>query len=403
MDEKLLKNRWFYSFIPIIILVIFLSILVIVEQALTPCKDISQYAICSRVIISDHILTSPVKTLDAERNLIKTKEPCKSEKEEEAAKKDSSKPTKLTDTDKDKDVKNKDVKGKECHIESRKIMGKRLGKQWVFWHWYGINIFVGIVGLIILGGLFFKSLKGSPKVAVICLILCLILGMWLSSTDSPVISDLISNTIEEADSQGGLIYIQDLINIVNFLSSTAIFFTALALFAILFRQPDSTIISEDSVNIDKGNSNSAKESIYISEHLKNLAKKLEDVRIILYVASAFLIFGMLRMSATLDWSLTFLSDDVAKITEGFLSTFTYVIGFSYTALLAAIYFPTYLLLKQKTDFFISEFNLKQEDLPENIKSKFFDISLLTSLPRITAILAPILTGFLSDFFKNFHS
>lgn len=354
MTEKWFESNWANA-VPLIIFLIFMIIYIAAQTVLTACDGTKQSAFCSSINIRNHILFTPQKVFTETGDLVK-------------------------DTD-------KDGKETESYRTSRKILANRYSGQIVWVFFVGINVFISIVALTIYLLLAIKTKK--YKYVVSSIIISLVCGLIALSDDSPIIMPIIDASIKNAD--GGIGYIDYVIRLINFLTVTTMLATVLTISAILFRRRKG-----DEETLEKSQA-------AVEGKLRDLSEKVEDLRLVLYFATALLIIGVLQISSLLSWTATFYPENELN---NFFSTITFVIGSSYTLLLASIYLPSYYILQNRADIYVNaslkstEANSLQdkEDLPKDYKLQFFSFSFLDSLPRLLIILAPLLTGTIAEHF-----
>lgn len=355
MTEKWFDSNWANA-VPLIIFLVFMIIYATSQTVLTVCADSTSF-FCSSIDIGQHVLFSPQKVFTENGELIK---------------------------DKDKD-------GKEIETfkTSRKILANRYSGQIVWIFFVGINIFLSLVAVTIYLLLAIKTKK--YKYVVGGLVISLVFGLVALFDDSPIMKPIVEAAIKTGE--GGIRYADYAAKLINFLAVTTMTATVLTITAILFRKTCS----------DPETDEESKKSV--EEKLLDLSEQVEDLRLVLYFATALLIVGVLQFSALLNWTATFYPADELN---SFFSTITFVIGGAYTLLLASIYMPSYYILQNRANIFVNA-SLKsdaadslqdKEDLPKDYKLQFFSFSLLDSLPRVLVILAPLLTGTIMEQFLN---
>jgi hypothetical protein len=135
--------------------------------------------------------------------------------------------------------------------------------------------------------------------------------------------------------------------------------------------------------------------------LHEAAEKMKNLRIMLYLGTLLLVVGMLLIRSLYQWSLAFMLRDekAVKMAESFFANMLSVEGGFFTLVLAAAYLPAAFIIRRQVD--------KIQDLPENeaekeaeLKKYNLTFSFVESLPRIIAILGPILAGSVGDLFTK---
>lgn len=285
-------------------------------------------------------------------------------------------------------------------LSSVQTITRKYSGQFVWVFFIGINAFLGVVGLLIYFLLIYKS-RNSFKYTIICLFICAFFGflLFLANSDAPVIEPVIKSTLRKLPND--LIRYDTVMfatKVINFIADMIAVATALTIYAILSPKNDGDLPSEED---SKNKAEDSKNNLDID--LKNLLDKVEELRLVLYIATLLLVVGVLRMGAILNWSLKFLSQnpqdvsDFKEISE-FFATFTLTIGSLYTILLASMYIPAYYILQKRASGFVDDSKYTKDNLAEDFKQEFFGFSIKDSLPRILAIIAPFLTGAVADQF-----
>jgi hypothetical protein len=125
--------------------------------------------------------------------------------------------------------------------------------------------------------------------------------------------------------------------------------------------------------------------------LRAIEHRLQGLRVFLFVATALLVVGILRMQAVGEWVLTFVPPDDAKILSTVLATLTGIMGAFYTLMLAGTYLPAAAILRKRAADAI------HGAVPDAEREKEAERLGLTKSPtawisRVAAILAPLLAG-----------
>lgn len=132
-----------------------------------------------------------------------------------------------------------------------------------------------------------------------------------------------------------------------------------------------------------------------------LAALMSRLRVLLYTGTAALVIYVLRVNIQANWALAYLSPQPDRKSEAALamgnlaSAFTSAQAASSTLLLAAIYIPAFFVLRARA------VTLADEGLPppkreQWLKDNGLSVSFTEHLPRIAAILGPLLAGPLGD-------
>lgn len=131
-----------------------------------------------------------------------------------------------------------------------------------------------------------------------------------------------------------------------------------------------------------------------------VAERMRTLRTLLYVAAAALVTTVLRLSMTFSWVLAGLPSggaagraQASKFVEGFASSFTAVQACAYSLILAAAYIPAALVLSRRARELAGV--VGYETLPQRdewLKAQGLADSFAEHLPRVAAILGPLLAG-----------
>lgn len=133
--------------------------------------------------------------------------------------------------------------------------------------------------------------------------------------------------------------------------------------------------------------------------LDDLARAMKQLRVVLYVGTVMLVIGMLFERCLFQWSLAFLSreEQPQKIAQSFFAGIVAVDGGFYTMLLAAVYLPAALIVRARTEQ-LAALPAEESDRAKTLKEHGLDFSFSEALPRLLAILAPLLAGPIGELF-----
>ena len=111
------------------------------------------------------------------------------------------------------------------------------------------------------------------------------------------------------------------------------------------------------------------------------------------------------MGALAQWTLSFISLNAVEAAQNFNSTVVAVAGGFNTMVLAAVYLPAAYILQRRARLEVmrSSLKLKPEDREKMLKDQGLTFSFRESLPRVAAILGPLLAGPIGDLVKNIPS
>lgn len=129
---------------------------------------------------------------------------------------------------------------------------------------------------------------------------------------------------------------------------------------------------------------------------QELGQRIRMLRYILYVGAVMLIIGVFRLSVMLNWGTSFFIPDSAagKTVATLTSSIVTMLGTYYTLIIAAIYLPPALILRYRAR------QLASAQAPEEqegwLDKRGFTLSFTDYLPRILAILGPLIVGPIGD-------
>jgi hypothetical protein len=135
--------------------------------------------------------------------------------------------------------------------------------------------------------------------------------------------------------------------------------------------------------------------------LKLLSTRMKYLKISLYVSTLMLVIGIILERAVFQWTLAFIWRDerAVKVAEGFLANVLAVDGGYFTILLAAVYLPAFFILRKRAELLLP-LPEKKAKSAEVLKEYGLDFSFTDSLPRVLAILAPLLAGPIGELFAR---
>lgn len=132
----------------------------------------------------------------------------------------------------------------------------------------------------------------------------------------------------------------------------------------------------------------------------DLARRMKLLRYVLYMGAVLLVMGVLRLSTTLNWAASFLQvqseagKGIASLVTGVVSS----LGTYYTLLMSGIYLPAALVLRARARE-LAELQ-PQEEQQTWLTKRGLTLSYAESLPRLVAILAPLMAGPFVDIIKR---
>jgi hypothetical protein len=125
-----------------------------------------------------------------------------------------------------------------------------------------------------------------------------------------------------------------------------------------------------------------------------VVQRVRLLRPVLYVGAATLVIALFRLSATHAWGASYLPPEseigkaVASLSTGIVGS----LGTYYTLLIASIYLPAAFLLRAR----LRKLAASKPDPEAWMASQGMGLSLPQFLPRVIALLGPLLAGPLGD-------
>lgn len=126
--------------------------------------------------------------------------------------------------------------------------------------------------------------------------------------------------------------------------------------------------------------------------LRPITHRMKKLRMFLYIATVMLVVGVLRIQTSMDWALTFVTPEDAQALAGLGSTMPSVIGALFSLMLAMVYLPSTYILHERAEALIAEAGVPAEVKDEIRGSSVLSHSLGATLPRIAALMGPLLAG-----------
>jgi hypothetical protein len=135
--------------------------------------------------------------------------------------------------------------------------------------------------------------------------------------------------------------------------------------------------------------------------LKQIGTQMKYLRLVLYLGTFMLVSGVLLIRSVYQWSLAFLlrDDQAVKIAERFFSDLLSIEGAYFTLVLAVVYLPAAFILQRRADS-LSELPELDTEKEKVLKEYGLGFSVMQSLPRILAILGPLLAGPIGELFSR---
>ncbi|HKQ07487.1 MAG TPA: hypothetical protein VJ464_20350 [Blastocatellia bacterium] len=139
----------------------------------------------------------------------------------------------------------------------------------------------------------------------------------------------------------------------------------------------------------------------VDEVMEELKKRGRMLRILLYLAAAVLVARVFQSNAFVSWALSYLDlQGINTAFDGFLRSVITQESIGYTVVLAALYLPAFLVLRERaTQYVESTMTTDPQSGKEGptdpasfLKENGLTFSIREQLPRIITILSPLLVG-----------
>lgn len=137
------------------------------------------------------------------------------------------------------------------------------------------------------------------------------------------------------------------------------------------------------------------------EGLVQGSQKMRYLRTVLYLGTMILVIGMLLIRSVQQWSLAFMlrSEQTIKTAENFFSNLLAVEGGFFTLVLAAAYLPAAFIVRWQVEQ-IQGLPEAEAEKEKSLQNYHLTFSFNEALPKIIAILGPILAGPVGDLFTK---
>lgn len=127
---------------------------------------------------------------------------------------------------------------------------------------------------------------------------------------------------------------------------------------------------------------------------EQLMRRVKLLRLVLYVGAANLVMAVLRLAATHAWAVSYLlpESEIGKSVTALTTGIVGSLGTTYTLLMAGIYLPAALILRER----LRKLASAQEDPQSFLATHGLSPTLTRILPQVMALIAPLLAGPLGD-------
>lgn len=242
--------------------------------------------------------------------------------------------------------------------------------------------------------------RASTAAAIIfSLALGLILYLFFWKDFMPIMGPVFDATI--AVGKLGVPVVGQTMRFLNALGYAASFALIFATCAILLpRRPDAQSAQEGQPQPPDHNAEPGEAEV--SRKLNILMGQAAGLRVVLYGGTFLLIAGILRMSALAQWVVTYVAPSAVAAAQNLNTTVVAVTGGFYTLILATVYLPSAYILSRRAKLAMdrSATGTPAGDKAAELQRRGLAFSLKESLPRVLAVLGPVLAGPIGELFKT---
>ncbi len=134
------------------------------------------------------------------------------------------------------------------------------------------------------------------------------------------------------------------------------------------------------------------------EFLSWISQAMKRLQRILYASTVLLVVGVLTERSIFQWGLAFISQDKAIQTaaQNLSASILAIDGGFFTLALAVVYLPAAIVLKHKAEHLVTP--LEPAEKEKVLQGYGLNFSFTESLPKLVAILAPLLAGPVGELF-----
>lgn len=234
-------------------------------------------------------------------------------------------------------------------------------------------------------------------------LLTLIGGFIIINVEPVNLEKVYEKTIEK--SIDGIANFSQLTEVIHSSVYTAILALLTAMCVLVYPRKNERVIAETAKTADDDSGNivfkeDEKSKKFIRGAAAAILKKRDALNGLLYVSTTLLVLSVIRLHSSLGWTLTFMSAESVPGMKIFFENFATVLGGFFTLLLASTYIPiAYIVNSRGRTAQRAEWQ-GSADAGKKTAETDFKFSFNEAFPKILAIIAPLLTGPLAEFFKN---
>lgn len=263
----------------------------------------------------------------------------------------------------------------------------RIERRYIWAFFTGLSGVFSILSLLLAVGIADRFSKRPAVSSAVVVLPTLVLAAVLTAFPMEhmgVVHPLLEATIASKDAVLGMPRLPGLMSFLNGVSSAVALAMAISLW-FLVRVPETTDAE-------------LKDSDVVKQRMADVRRRNVFLQIFLFVATAALVTGVLRMNATVHWIQAFLPPGHQAGLDGLRTTMVSTIGGFYSILLAIMYIPTAAILKVHADRLTN--GAPADTLGVAATREEFEFQWSKVLARVVAILGPLLAGPIGEFIKN---
>jgi hypothetical protein len=290
---------------------------------------------------------------------------------------------------------------------SRNKLAARYGGRLVWVFLSAVTSLLSLAALVVAGVLIYKSpgfwKMGPGASAAAALIVSSALGLMLYlffwRDFMPIMGPVFEATI--AAGKVGVPVVGQTMRLLNALGYAASFALVFATCAILLPRHLNAQSARDGRPppvTQRGETDQAD----VSRKLDILAAQAAGLRVVLYVGTFLLIAGILRMSALGQWVISYVAPSAVAAAQNLNTAVVAVTGGFYTLILAAVYLPSAYIISRRAWVVVGRSTIANpaDAQATKLQERGLAFSFKESLPRVLAVLGPLLAGPIGELFKS---
>jgi len=273
---------------------------------------------------------------------------------------------------------------------NRKLLADRYSRRLLWMFVAAAGVLAGIAAMVTAGILLYRSYStypnpGQPTVGWLLLAVAAGVVFWMRPDwHMSIMKDVLEKTIAlGTDGVPSIVSVMNLLNVINYVGGLALVF---ATCAILLPRSGGKWAAAGYSSLDV------------------IAEQMRDVRAVLYVGTVQLVTGVIRMSAVSLWTLAYVAPGAWPAVKSFDAVVVFITGGFYTLVLIAIYLPAALILAARARAEVSKLPaVSSYQRDRMLRQKGLSMSFKNMVPRLIALLAPLLAGPLGELLKAYVS